>query len=95
MCGIVTFSMWCIFLICTLKNCKNKRIFVSNKNVLPGAEPEATDPVDRHHGAWLHGTKYGTRYTFGIVRSASNKIDKLAPCCKSDHLNIEKDVLMD
>ena len=24
------------FLICTLKNCKNKRIFVSNKNVLPG-----------------------------------------------------------
>ena len=42
------------FLICTLKNCKNKRIFVSNKNVLPGAE--ATGPVgsvDRHHG---HGT---------------------------------------
>ena len=33
----------------------------------------------RHHG---HGTKYGTRYTFGIVKSASNKIDKLAACCK-------------
>ena len=31
-------------------------------------------PVDRHHG---HGTKYGTRYTFGIVKSASIKIDKL------------------
>ena len=45
--------------------------------MLPGAE--ATGPVDRHHG---HGTKYGTRYTFGIVRSASNKIDKLAACCK-------------
>ena len=27
------------FLICTLKNCKNKRIFVSNKNVLPGPSP--------------------------------------------------------
>ena len=65
------------FLICTLKDCKNKRIFVSNKNVLPGAE--ATGPVDRHHG---HGTKYGTRYPFGIVRSASNTIDKLAACCK-------------
>ena len=65
------------FIICTLKNCKNKRIFVSNKNVLPG--DEATGPVDRHHG---HGTKYVTRYTFGIVRSASNKIDKLAACCK-------------
>ena len=36
-------------------------------------------PVDRHHG---HGTKYGTWYTFGIVKSASNKIDKLAACCK-------------
>ena len=46
-------------------------------------------PVDRHHG---HGTMYGTRYTFGIVKSASNKIDKLA--ASSDHLNIEKDVLM-
>ena len=43
------------FLICTLKDCNNKWIFVSNKNVLPGAE--ATGPVDRHHG---HGTKYGT-----------------------------------
>ena len=70
------------FLICTLKNCKKKRIFVSNKNVLPGpGRDEATGPVpvDRHHG---HGTKYGTRYTFGIVKSASNKIDKLAACCK-------------
>ena len=46
-----------------------------------GAEPETTGPVpvNRHHG---HGTKYGTRYTFGIVKSASNKIDKLAACCK-------------
>ena len=48
-----------------------------------GAEPETTGPVpvDRHHGH-AHGTKYGTRYTFGIVKSASNKIDKLAACCK-------------
>ena len=72
------------FLICTLKNCKNKRIFVSNTNVLPGP--------GRGRGDWplaacrpssrTHGTKYGTRYTFGIVKSASNKIDKLAACCK-------------
>ena len=29
------------FLICTHKNCKTKRIFVSNKNLLPGAEATA------------------------------------------------------
>ena len=38
-------------------------------------------PVDRHHGH-AHGTKYGTRYTFAIVKSASNKIYKLSACCK-------------
>ena len=53
-------------------------------------------PVDRHHGL-AHGTKYGTRYTFGIVKSASNKIDKLAACCKFrafEYRDYEKDVLM-
>ena len=63
-----------------------------------GAEPETTGPVpvDRHHGH-AHGTKYGTRYTFGIVKSASNKIEKLAACCKFrsfEYRDYEKDVLM-
>ena len=64
------------FLVCTLKNCKTKRIFVSKKRASRsggGAEPEATGHVDRH------GRLERLALT---VRSARSKIDKLAACCK-------------
>ena len=65
-----------------------------------GAEPEATSRVDRHGHMAL--TVLSVRSA--TARSARNKIDKLAACCKFRsfvmiwmvcHLNIEKPVLMD
>ena len=49
------------FLIITLKNCKTKRIFVSNKNVLPGAD--AIGPVDRHGTCLALWGRPGTKST--------------------------------
>ena len=57
--------------------CQN---MVRKKNLLPGdgAEPEATGRVDRHGRLAL--TVLSVRSA--TARSARNKIDKLAACCK-------------